>query len=155
MNAAHVHLLLNHVPVLGSPFCLLVLLFGLLRKSDEVVRAGLLGLVLVALLTAPAYLSGEGAEDVVRPLAGVSTLLMAEHEAAALPAMLTVEGVGVLALAGLVIGRRERRMPGRLLVTVIAGSALACALLARAANLGGQVHHPELRSGADVAGPSR
>jgi hypothetical protein len=146
MSAAHVHLLFNHVPVLGTLFGLLLLLLGLPRKSDDVARAGLLGLVLVALATLPAYLSGEGAERLVRPLAGISTLVMEEHEEAALPAMLAVEGVGVLALYGLVLGRGGRRVPRFLLFTVIGGSALAFAFVVRAANLGGQVHHPEIRS---------
>jgi hypothetical protein len=145
MSAAHVHLLLNHVPVLGTLFASLGLLLGVVRKSDEVARASLLGLALVALVTVPAYLSGEGAKQAVRPLAGVSTLVMGDHEAAALPAMLVVEGVGALSLAGLVVGRGQRRMPRWLLLTVIVGSALAFALSARAAALGGQVHHPELR----------
>ena len=148
MNAAYVHLLLNHAPVQGMALCLLLLLFGLSRRSDEVLRAGLLGLVLVAIATLPAYLSGEGAERIVRPLPGVSTIVMAEHEAAALPALLTVEGVGVLALAGLLIGHGDRRMPRWLLFAVIAGSVVAFAAAARTAHLGGRIHHPEVRSGA-------
>jgi hypothetical protein len=146
-SAANVHLLLNHVPILGTLFCLLGLAYGALRRSDEVTRASLLALVLVALLTVPAYLSGEGAERAVRPLTGigVSTVVMDAHEAAALPALLAVEGVGVLALLALVIGRGQRSVPPWVRFGVIAGAAIAFALAARAAALGGRVHHPELR----------
>lgn len=38
MSAAHVHLLLNHIPILGSIFGLLVLCYGIWRKSDEIKR---------------------------------------------------------------------------------------------------------------------
>ena len=35
MNATHLQLMLNHLPVLGSAFGLVLLIFGLWRKSDE------------------------------------------------------------------------------------------------------------------------
>ena len=152
MDGAHVHLLLNHIPVLGTLFCVLLLAFALLRKSGEVLRVALLGTVLVALVTFPAYLSGESAEDAVKRLGSpdISTIMLDEHEDAALPAMLTVEGTGVLALLALVLGRGGRR-PGWLPWAVLAAGGLGFALVARAANLGGQIHHPEIRAGAPAA----
>jgi hypothetical protein len=148
MNAAQVHLLFNHVPVLGSLFCLLLLVGGLLKKSDGAVRAGLAGLVLAALGTLPAFFSGEGAEHLVRPQPGVSTLVMAEHEDAAWFGFLAMEALGVLALAGLVVGRGGRPLPRGLLLAASLGSVFVFAVMARVAHLGGQVHHPEIRSGA-------
>jgi hypothetical protein len=147
MNAAQVHLLFNHVPVLGSLFCFLLLLGGQLRRSDPVTRTGLLGLVLAALGTLPAYFSGEGAEHLVRPQAGISTLVMSEHEDAASWGLLAMGTVGLLALAGLVMGRGGRPLPRGLLLAATFGSAFSFAVMARVAHLGGQVHHPEIRSG--------
>ena len=40
MNAAYVHLTLNHVPVLGVVFALPLLGFGLLRRNPALLRAG-------------------------------------------------------------------------------------------------------------------
>jgi len=41
MNWAHVHLLLNHLPVVGTFFGVLLLLLALLRKSEELKRVSL------------------------------------------------------------------------------------------------------------------
>src|SRR3954469_20251907 len=41
LNAAHIHLLVNHVPVFGTIFAALLIAWGLLRKSEEVLRLGL------------------------------------------------------------------------------------------------------------------
>ena len=65
MNAAYVHLTLNHVPVLGVVFALPLLGFGLLRRNPALLRAGWVTLVAVALVAIPVYLSGEGAEEIV------------------------------------------------------------------------------------------
>ena len=37
IDAAHVHLMLNHLPVIGAPLLLLLLTIGLLRGSRELV----------------------------------------------------------------------------------------------------------------------
>lgn len=39
MNEAQLHLLTNHLPVMGSLFTVLLLLWGLIRKSDEIKRS--------------------------------------------------------------------------------------------------------------------
>jgi len=42
MNAAHLHLIVNHVPVLGPVFALLLLSLGMIRRSVDLKKAGLL-----------------------------------------------------------------------------------------------------------------
>ena len=39
MNWAHLHLALNHVPVIGLPIVLLLLAWAILRRSTELLKA--------------------------------------------------------------------------------------------------------------------
>jgi hypothetical protein len=71
-NGAQLHLLTNHLPVVGSLFATLVLLSGLLFKNSSVRRTGLALLAFAALTTLPAYYSGEPAEEKIEDLPGVS-----------------------------------------------------------------------------------
>ena len=66
MNQVHLHLLMNHLPILGVPFGLLLLCAGMLRQSDELKKAALLTFVVAALLAVPVYFTGEPAEISVR-----------------------------------------------------------------------------------------
>jgi hypothetical protein len=84
MNWAHVHLMLSHLPVVGTIFGLLLLLLAQLRKSEELKRVSLGIFVLTALLALPVYFTGEPAEKVVEHLPGVTEPLIEEHENAAL-----------------------------------------------------------------------
>ena len=61
MSGAHLHLILNHTPVVGSVFALLLLACAFFWQSDPLKRAGLAAAVIVALLTIPTYLTGEPA----------------------------------------------------------------------------------------------
>lgn len=78
MNAPHLHLLLNHVPVLGSAFGLGLLAFALWRKSDELKKTAFGVFVIAALLAVPGYLSGEPAEEGVESLPGVFKAIIKE-----------------------------------------------------------------------------
>src|SRR4029434_4393979 len=98
MNAAYVHLLLNHVPVLGVLFALGLLGWAVFRRSDTLLRAGWATLVVVALVALPVYFTGEDAEEVVEDEPGVVHKTIKDHEESALPAIIGMEALGLLAL---------------------------------------------------------
>jgi uncharacterized membrane protein len=99
MNQAHLHLLLNHLPILGTLFGLLILAGGFLLKNDTVKRTALGIFVLSAILAIPAYLTGEGAEEVVEGLPGVTENLIEAHEDMANIFLWMVGALGLIALA--------------------------------------------------------
>ena len=53
MNVAHWHLILNHIPVLGIAFGLVVLGAGLWKSSEELKRLALVVFATSALLAVP------------------------------------------------------------------------------------------------------
>ena len=148
MSHAHIHLILNHAPLFGLLGAMLLLLGGLLRKSPDVIRAGLLVAVVTSLIGIPAYLTGEKAEETIEHAQGVSHAAIDAHENAALGVLVATELAGVFALVGLFMGRTNdvhlRR--GALLTTVVA--ALGFGWAAYVNNLGGQIRHPEITTGA-------
>jgi uncharacterized membrane protein len=151
MNAAYVHLTLNHVPVLGVVFALPLLGFGLLRRNTTLVRAGWITLVVVALIAVPVYLSGEGAEEIVEDEPGVTHDAIEAHEEIALFGLIGAEILGVMALAGLLLSRRAAGVPSWLPAgSFVLGLAVA-GLLAAVAYRGGMINHPEAH-GAPAAG---
>ena len=149
MSAVHIHLLLNHVPVLGSIACLLLLAAGLLRRSREVTVIALLATVVTALLTIPVFLTGEPAEDTVEKLPGVTKQYIHAHEEAAEAAFTAMEIAGALALLTLILGMRRETPRWATLATLVVLLA-AAGLIARAANLGGEIRHTEIHSGAAI-----
>ncbi len=147
MNAAHLHLMLNHIPVLGTAFGLLLLAYAVTRKSDELRKVSLAVLVLVTLLAVPAYLTGEPAEDLVARLPDVPKEILEQHEEVAQIAFTGMVLVGVAALAGLVVFRRGKLVPAWFSFTLLAAALLVTVLMGWTANLGGQIRHAEIRAG--------
>ena len=148
MNATHLHLILNHIPVLGTAFGLALLIFARWRKSEELKKAALGTFLITALLAVPVYLTGEPAEDVVKPLPGVSKAILEQHEQAATVAFTGIVVLGVGALTGLILFRGSKIVPNWFGSVMLVASLIVGGLMAWTANLGGQVRHTEIRFGA-------
>ncbi len=144
MNGAHVHLLLNHVPILGSLFALCLLLYGIFSKSEAVIKAALLTLVVSTLIAIPAFLSGEEAEHLVEPILGINENAMEEHEDMAEIAFWSMVMAGAVALGTLVAIRSTKFVSMMLLWVNVVMLAIVFVLMARAGLSGGEIRHSEI-----------
>ena len=108
MDAGHLHLLLNHVPILGTFFGLVILIIGLLRKNQTLEKAAFITFVVVAVITLPAYISGEEAEHAVEHMAGSSHDMAHEHEELAETALFMMIGLALPSLIILITTMRSR-----------------------------------------------
>jgi uncharacterized membrane protein len=147
VNAAHLHLLLNHIPVLGVLFGLGLAVAALVGRSGAVAKASFGIFLAVAVLSLPAYFTGEAAEKVVEHLPCADAALIEPHQEAALLALIPVEILGLLSLGALILFQRARSVPRWLVTTVLVLSLVAAGLMARTALLGGRIHHEEARPG--------
>lgn len=150
MNFAHIHLILNHIPVVGIPVALMFLIFGLYQKNSFTQRFALLVLVALAVVALPVYLTGEPAEKVVEHLPGVTESVIEPHEDAAAFSLTLTLLTGVTALAGLWFHQDARK--SRLLnLSVIVLACISVVSLLYTANLGGKIRHTELRSDSSAS----
>ncbi len=146
MNAAQIHLALNHVPLFLSIIGGLILLLGMFRKNDGFISLSLYLLVAAALFTAPVFLTGEGTEELVEKAAGVTENAIERHEDMAKISLIVIIITGVLALAGLVL-RKKQSLAKVLLSLVVLFSLASFGTMAQTAHLGGLIRHTELQSG--------
>lgn len=149
MSPAHLHLALAHVPIAGIFFGLIVLGLALARSNHEMFRASLLLFSLVGVVSLVVYLLGEPAEEIVEELAGITHDLIHEHEEIALFAMISGVALGIVSAVGLWLSRVAR--PRGLAAVVLVLALLTAGIMAVTANRGGQINHPEIRSGEGPA----
>jgi hypothetical protein len=147
MEPVHIHLLLNHVPVIGTLFGVLLLLGGRLRRSDDLRRAALVFFSICGLLVIPVYMTGEPAEHAVESIPTVSHETIEEHEEVAAFALTGSLLLGLGSAFGLMRYRRGRPFPRRYPDAVLVAAIVVGCLLIWTASVGGQVRHSEIRSG--------
>jgi hypothetical protein len=148
MNWAHIHLILNHIPLIGVGFTILLFIAAFIRNSKELINISLIFTIIVAFWAIPAYLTGEPAEEVVEELPGISENLIKQHEEMSEKAFIFLEVVGALALVTLIVKRYSQRLGGWLMSVTLFGLLVGGGMIAWTSNLGGRINHPEVRSSA-------
>jgi uncharacterized membrane protein len=144
MTLLHLHLLLNHVPTIGTALAIALFILSFFRKNDMLRRVSLEIFFIVALLTLPAYLTGLSAQQQVQAREGVSNTMIEAHEDAAIFALILMQLTGAFAWLALWQFRRRGRSATWATAAIMLLSAVTMAVTARAANLGGEIRHPEL-----------
>jgi uncharacterized membrane protein len=144
VNFAHLHLLLNHIPVIGTIIGVCLFLLSFVGNNDDLRRSSLILFAVVALLTFPTFVSGFGAQANLIGQPGVSDTLMERHEGAAMLSFWFLEVTGALALAGLWQFHRSSRPARWNVLAVLLFSLVTVVLMARTGNTGGDIRHPEV-----------
>jgi hypothetical protein len=147
MDPVHIHLALNHVPVIGLAFGFLLLAAAILRRNAESQRFALGAFILVALVALVVYFTGEPTEEAVENLPGMSHSVIDDHKQAATISLIGAEIIGAAALLGMVAFARTHP-PRWFLVGMLVLALAGQALMVWAGNTGGQIRHSEIRGGA-------
>ena len=147
MNLAHLHLLLNHWPIIGTFIGLALLLVSVFAHSNDIKHVSYGVFAFLALGTIPVYLSGNAAAEATKTL-NFSAVLVETHEGAALLAFMFLELTGLAALVELWRFTRNGEPPlkslSKGLSAVLILSILTAFLMAVAGTTGGDIHHPEI-----------
>ncbi len=146
MDWIHLHLALNHVPVLGSLFVGLLLFTGLLKNSQELCRLSLWWLVALSLISVPIKFTGDFAWEKITENSFAEKRIVSAHEQAADQATTGIFLAGIIAMVTLYMARKGKPVPRWGMIAALVFSILTFCLMARTANLGGLIRHPEIRN---------
>lgn len=147
MNTTHIHLLLNHFPIIGTLIGSLLLFWGILRKEHNIKLLAAVLLFSMALVAIPVFLTGEPAEESVEKIPGVSEQMIHLHEEAAEIAIWIMGLTGLSALISLLFAYKKHRFANSFFVFTFILSAICFASMARTGYYGGQIRHSEINSG--------
>lgn len=146
-NGAQLHLIVNHLPIIGFVLFIPVILMASFTHRSDYKRLALLAVSFLGLLALPAFWTGEPAEDTLERQAGVSERLIEQHEESAELALVAALATSGLAALGWFVTRKKQAW----LAPVTKGTALAViltsGLMAWVGHEGGKIRHPEISNG--------
>ena len=144
MNSVQIHLALTHVPVMLSIIGFMVLIASTIKKNSTLLKTAYILLVAAGVTAVPVFLTGEGAEEAIEHLPGVSEGIIEEHEEVAQQSMFAIAAAGLVALAALIVPGLQataRILKGAVMILGVA----SLGLMVETAHLGGLIRHTELR----------
>lgn len=146
MNDAHLHLILNHLPIIIPAIGLLVMIGGLIFSSEIVKRVAYLIFILGAIAAFPAFSTGEGAEEVVENLPGVNEQLIKTHEEIAETFSILCYILGGVSLLGLWSNFYKKSFSNSVSYVIILISIITLYYAKQTGTTGGEIRHTEIRS---------
>lgn len=146
MNNTHLHLVVNHLPIIFPVVGIILLVIGIFTKTEVSKRNSYFIFILGALASIAAMATGEGAEEGVENLPGVAESLIETHEEAAeLFAGLSYILGGISTVALFASFRNYTFY--KIMPFTVGLFALATLFFAqKAGTTGGEIRHTEIRS---------
>jgi ABC-type uncharacterized transport system permease subunit len=135
-SAPHWHLVLNHLPSVGTLVAVCLLAAARSVGSRDVTRASLLLFVVFSLVAIPTFVTGAAAGWAIRSTPGITERAVAAHQDAALLALTVLLVTGWLAWLTLWLDRRRPALDGWNPLAVLCSGTLALALMLRERTLG-------------------
>ena len=144
MNDAHLHLVMNHFPIIGPILGFGILLTGIILKNNSVKNTAYVLFIVSAIFAAFSMGTGEGAEEIAEKLPGVTKQIIHEHEEMAEKLAIVLYLLGVISLGGLFLSYKKsakvKWVSFAALVVVVVGIFLA----KEVGTSGGEVRHTEI-----------
>tara|TARA_B100000809_G_scaffold155795_1_gene153110 strand:+ start:746 stop:1252 length:507 start_codon:yes stop_codon:yes gene_type:complete len=150
MNAAHLHLLINHLPIIGSFIGFLLIFYSaIIIKNRSNLKAGLVILSLSCISILPVYFSGESAEDIVEHLNVVKHDTIEEHEEIAELGLYVSLFVCLLSSATFFAINRNNKQANNLTYITLFMAVLLTVLFVLIGHTGGEIRHTEIEQNTD------
>ena len=143
MNGAHLHLVLNHIPVTGIIFSFFLLLFGTIKKNTSIINAGLIFTIIMSIFSTGAYLSGDEAEHVISKLIGINQDAIEDHQQIAVISLWVILINGIVASISLFSWFKSGKISKYLLWINIIMLFTGSILITKTGLTGGLIRHTE------------
>jgi hypothetical protein len=152
MDWIHLHLALNHVPVVGTAFVAFLPTWSWARRNREVLQLSLWLCVLLSAASVGIKFTGDFALQAIgKPTPDYDYETIQRHEQSADQATTGAFVLGVVAAIARFISRGGKPTPKWVLALVVVMALATFTLMARTANFGGRIRHSELHSGVSLA----
>lgn len=147
MNAAHIHLMFNHLPIVGLGFAILLNFLAVFGKSPEVKKLSCWFYILIGLLAILPILTGDGAQEILVTYPGIDKDVIENHETWAYIFFYGLMLNGVLAIAALWFSRKKPDLLKKMNVAMLIIALLLTIFAYQTGVTAGKIRHPEIEQG--------
>lgn len=149
MDELHLHLVVNHMPIIFPIVGIIILLIGILTKSEVTKRNAYVIFILGAITSIAAMGTGEGAEDSATKIAGLSENLIKKHEEVSEIFATLTYVLGAISLIALIASLKNSVISKYAPFVVGIFAVVALFFAQKAGTTGGEIRHTEIRTGQD------
>lgn len=146
MNDAHLHLVVNHFPIIGTIFGLGILITGMVLKNKTAINIAYILFVISAIFGFASMYTGEGAEEMVEDMPSIGDRIIHEHEEMAEKLALILYVLGAISLVGLYLNNKQHSKANLITYLAMVIAVVGAIIGKEAGTTGGEVRHTEIRA---------
>lgn len=145
MNEAHLHLVVNHFPIIGTIIGFGILIVGLFLKNKTLVNTSYALFIMTAIFGAISMGTGEGAEELVEDMPNIGKQIIHEHEELAEKLAVLLYVLGTFSLVGLYLNFKNNTRGILLSYLALVVATIGLFLVQKVGTSGGEIRHTEIR----------
>ncbi len=149
MNGAHWHLVVNHLPIIFPLVGVIIMVTGIISKSEAVKRTAYLIFIIGALSSIAAMSTGEEEEEVVENISGITESLIEPHEEAAEIFAILTYILGGISLVGLWASFKQKAFAKAISLASLVFAFIVLFYAKQTGTSGGEIRHTEIRNGSN------
>lgn len=150
MNEAHLHLVVNHFPIIGIILGLGILISGIVLKNNSVKNTAYILFIVAAIFAALSMATGEGAEEIVEDMPNIGKEIIHEHEEMAEKLALVLYFLGLSSLVGLYCNIKNNPKENLVSYIVLIIAVIGVILGQKTGTSGGEIRHTEIRENTSL-----
>ncbi len=152
MNGAHWHLVVNHLPIIFPFVGVILMVTGLISRSEAVKRTAFMIFILSALAAIAAMSTGEAAEEVLENISSAAENYIKSHEESAETFALFSYILGGISLFGLWASFKAKAISKFITIGTLMFAMAVLFFAKQTGTRGGEIRHTEIRDGYNVPG---
>lgn len=141
MDQTHLHLITNHLAIIGTLFAGIVLLIGLLSNTVQTRIASFILLLISSIGGYITFKTGHEAEETVEHMKGISEHVIEQHEEFAEKALWFIILLFIASVVGLYASKKNLPAEKKISWIILLIAFISFAIFAWTGYLGGQIMH--------------
>lgn len=145
MNDAHLHMVVNHFPIIGTILGLGILITGMILKNNSVKNTAYVLFIIAAIFGFFSMATGEGAEELVEDMPNIGKKIIHEHEELAEKLAVVLYLLGAISIAGLYLNYKNHAKAKLITYLALVVAFVGVFLAIETGTSGGEIRHTEIR----------
>lgn len=146
MNYAHIHIVLNHFPTIGTLIGTALFAYAIWKRNEELKNIGFVIFMVMAILAIPTFITGAAADRAIEDRPELDEVMIDLHQSAAVFASALLWLTGTFAWLALWQVRRYKTASSWTTGLTMVLALVTIAAMLQTGSLGGEISHLEIRA---------